>query len=55
VEASYYIHTYYILLHTSGAHKNNSSNTTKPIFVGLNKTTEKTRAPQREGGAVKDK
>jgi hypothetical protein len=35
----------------NGAHKNKNDNTTTPIFIGL----KKTRTPQREGGAGKDK
>jgi hypothetical protein len=32
-------------MHTNGAHKNND-NTTTPLFIGLNKTTQKTRTAQ---------
>jgi hypothetical protein len=39
--------------HTNGAHKNNNDNNTTPIFIGLNKTTQKTRTPQEEGMQIK--
>jgi hypothetical protein len=38
----------------NGGHKNNDKNTT-PIFIGLHKTTQKTRMPQEENSARKDK
>jgi hypothetical protein len=41
-------------VHISEAHKNNNDNNT-PMFIGLKKTTQKTRISQEEGGARKDK
>jgi hypothetical protein len=41
--------------HTNGTHKNNNDNISTPIFIGLNKTAQKSRTPQEENGARKDK
>jgi hypothetical protein len=34
-------------IHTNGAHKNNNNNIT-PIFMGLNKTTQKTQTQEEK-------
>jgi Zn-dependent M28 family amino/carboxypeptidase len=39
---------------TNGIKKNND-NTTTPMFIGLNKTTQKTRTPHDEGSLRNDK
>jgi hypothetical protein len=41
-------------IHTNGAHKNNDNHTT-PIFIGLHKTTQKTRTPQEDDRATEGK
>jgi hypothetical protein len=38
-------------MHSKGAHKNNNNNNTTPVFIGLNKTTQKPWTPQEEGSA----
>jgi hypothetical protein len=40
---------------TSGAHKHNNGNNIMPMFIGLNKTTQKTRMPKEENREGKDK
>jgi hypothetical protein len=41
-------------MHTNWAHKNNKDNNT-PIFIGLNKTTQKHGRRKKKGSARKDK
>jgi hypothetical protein len=38
-------------MYISGANKNNNDNTTTPIILGLNKTTQKIRTPREECSA----
>jgi hypothetical protein len=40
------------MVYTNVAHKTNDN--TKPTFIGLNKTTQKTWAPQEENSMGKD-
>jgi hypothetical protein len=42
-------------VYSNGAHKNNNDNNTIPIFIGVNKTTQKARMSQEEGSARKGK
>jgi hypothetical protein len=42
-------------MHTNGTNKNNNDNITTPMFIGLNKRTQKTWTPQEENSAGKDK
>jgi hypothetical protein len=44
-----------VSLHTNGAHKNSKDNNATSIFIGLLKTAQKTRVPQQESSASKDK
>jgi hypothetical protein len=42
-------------IQNNGAHKNNNENNTTPMFIELNKTTQKTRTPQEKIAQEKTK